>query len=155
MNSLLTSLRSLLLIAAFAFVVVACKKDSDPEPSTSELKGTWTIKSAASDPEDSAAGEFIADLNNGTCKSQINIAFNDGGAVAVTAPSTCITEVSLISMFISSSTKWEVKNNKLLLSQGGDTMEFDMTTSGSDITLVGNIDLTIEQFKLTLVLTRK
>lgn len=155
MNLLLTSLRSLLLIAAFAFVVVACKKDSDPEPTSAEIKGTWTIKSVASDPEDSAAGEYITDLNNGTCKSQINIAFNDGGSISVTAPNTCLADLTLINLFINSTTKWEVKNNKLLLTQDGDTIEFDMTTSGSDVTLIGQIDFGFENFKLTLVLTRK
>lgn len=157
MNSLLTSLRSLLLIAAFAFVVVACKKDSDPEPTTSEIKGTWNIKSASATPSESLAGLFATAINASTCKSKVVFDFKEGGTIDVSFPSECTSDVNSLATFIDAESKWSVKNNTTLVltDSDGDATEAELKFNGSEMTWVTTMADLAGNSTVTLVFSRK
>jgi hypothetical protein len=157
MNSLLTSLRSLLLIAAFAFVVVACKKDSDPEPTATGIEGSWNIKSASATPSTSLTAIFAAEIEASSCKSQVVFNFKTGGAIEVTYPSTCEDDVESLSNFIDEETKWSVKNTSTLVLTDSDgvTTEAALKFNGSEMTWTATMPDITGTATLTLVFTKK
>lgn len=157
MNLLLTSLRSLLLIAAFAFVVVACKKDSDPEPSTSEIEGTWNIKSASATPSTSLTAIFAAMIEASPCKSQVVFNFKAGGAIEVTYPNTCEEDVESLGAFIDSNSKWAIKNTSTLVLTDSDGVatEAALKFNGSEMTWTATMADLAGNATLTLVFTKK
>jgi hypothetical protein len=155
MNLLLSSLRSLLLVAAIAFVVVACKKDKEPEPTPTGMKGNWSIKSVGLNPGIPAIDPIITELNSGPCSSKISLAFSDAGNVSYSAPTECLQSILFLGQIIGPNSKWEVKNDKLFLTNDEGNYEFDMTFNGSDVTLVSSITVSVFSTTATLVLTRK
>lgn len=151
--SFMKTLRSALFIATLFTTLISCKKDSDPTPSSTEVTGSWSIKTLSADPEESLVGGMVTSLLEDECTTQYVFTFKDGGNIEVSSPATCTG--SDVEGLISNDTKWEVKNGKLILTDSEESTESSFKISNNEMTLTTEVDDLVGKVKLTMVMKRK
>lgn len=135
----LKNLANYLMLFVFAAGMLACSKDSDdptPEtPSGNAVEGSWKINAMTVDPAQNGVSDVLAFyevLTGKKCLSETVITFKGNGTVDAKVPSGCediIDEVDVVD----STSKWTIKDKKIILTEGSDVTEFDLEAGKTEM----------------------
>ena len=145
-------LLSLLIVAT----LVACKDDDEPQPTEDKdpIIGTWQVVSIT--PE--AAGTTIPELalipTIAPCITSLKLTFNADNSLTT---KDCDVAVTFIGAFvpINAGSRWKVDGNKLTLSNGNTSKDFNYTRTDTELKVVVNTNTDATKPAVNAVLTFK
>ncbi len=118
--------------------LTACKKDSDPAPSTS-VEGSWQITAIKIVPSYSGISDYLAyyTLIGDTCPSQITFNFKANNSLEIVAPATCTDTKDELSelLGVNNTTTWEIDGQQLILTTAGFEFPADLTVDATTMSL--------------------
>jgi ABC-type transport system substrate-binding protein len=126
------SLAALFLIAS----LTACKKDTDPAPSGSNVEGTWQISAITVSPALNGITDLLAFFQAFTgsdCFSRITFNFKSNGTIDGNVPTDCQSTEDLAEeqLGLDEQSTWKVQNDKIMLTSGSDVQEYNLAVNAT------------------------
>jgi ABC-type transport system substrate-binding protein len=129
------------LVAVLLLLVsmVACKKDSDPAPSTG-VEGSWQITAITVSPAQNGITDLVPFINafaGNDCFLRLTLVFKNNGSIGVTAPNDCQNSKATLQDLsgIDESTTWKVDKDKLTLTNGSNVEDYTLQVDQSTMNL--------------------